>query len=155
GIVSSAGHTHDPEKEDRMSENHSTHTDPASPCNGDGGEKNDDINQGAEPVTAPEVDDEGWDWLRERVLAHADSQPGDRQAARDQAMAWLMLESGWSVNRLAAKLGWRKGRVREFLRFGRFCLFLRDPEAYRARFGNEGGGEKIDHTQRRTQARLA
>jgi hypothetical protein len=128
--------------------------------NGDGGASTykTDIDPAA-PV-AGVMDEETFDWLRGAIARNVAELRGDGQADRDQGLAWLLVESGWEVGRLAAKLGMRRKRVRDFLRFGHFCRFCRDPDNWRASLPCNGGGEgkavnKEDSTRRRASERLA
>jgi hypothetical protein len=97
------------------------------PCNEDGHDIDAGKDHDADAVTGGPLDEESFEWLRVRVLSHAEQAPAARwQAARDQALAWLMLESRWDAERLAAALGWSVGRVKDHLRYARYCRFL-DP----------------------------
>jgi hypothetical protein len=134
-----------------------TNTD-GTPIRNGVGTKISDIEISANPDTVPMMDEEGWDWLRGRLFEHAERQRDDRQAAHDQALAWLMIESGWDVDRLARKLKWSRQRVKRFLRYGRFCHYLQDPESYLA---SNGDGMEINDieinesaTERRSRHRL-
>jgi hypothetical protein len=127
------------------------------PFGNENGKKINDSEIDADLDTVP-MDEESWDWLRARLFEHAERQQDDRQAAHDSALAWLMIESGWDVDRLARKLGWGRGRVQRFLRFGRFLLYRQDPEGYKARYGDGTKTNDIEicesATERRSRHRL-